>query len=166
MDLYFAYWKKYNAENSVVEGSSGINNTVNVPRTHIYVRQRGENRPIYMIDCIMGISGKLTGDNFISFICKGEYDKLHLNVSSDASSGAPLSTTNDIIYDTDTDIWLCGEESDPDFLFYLLRYANGNRIDYFITRDEIPKLRQIYKKYNFMQLVEIIDYASRWCSLY
>jgi hypothetical protein len=145
------YWKKCNDENNAIVGDN------NTPSTHIYLRQRGENRPIYMIDCIMGISGKLAGDNFISFICKGEYDKLNNTQST---------SNNDIVYDADTDIWLCGEESNPDFLFYLLRYANGNRIDYFITRDEIPKLRLIYKKYNFTQLVEIIDYASSWCSLY
>jgi hypothetical protein len=157
MDIshYYAYWNSINGINNSPKLLTSAPMRPNPPKIQpvIYIKQRGEGRPMYEFDRLVGTTGRLKGDNFISYICKEEYDKIP-NVAID------------IEYDSKNDVWFCGNNDDPDFLYYLLRYARGQRIDYFITNEETIQLRPIYKKYGFDDMVLCIDYANRWCSLF
>jgi hypothetical protein len=160
MDIshYYAYWNSIVGGQNVpkmITGGTCTATKPNLPKIQqvIYIKQRGEGSPMYEFDRLFGTSGRLCGHNFISYICKEEYDKV--------SQVAP-----DVEYDSNNGIWICGEVGDPDFLYYLLRQARGQRIDYFITKEEMVQLRPIYKKYNFDDMVAYIDYANSWCLLF
>lgn len=149
MDLYYAYWNSLNNQRLLLEPQRPSPPKI---MPVVYIKQRGNGRPMYEFDRLSGVNGKLFGDNFISYICREKYDM--------------LGSWPDVTYDADNGVWLCGNDEQPDFLFYLSRQAVGARIDYFISSNEAAELRPIYKKYNFEFMVSLIDSTNRWCILF
>jgi len=142
MEMYYDYWKRT---------GGAVDETPEVCANElIYIRQRGDNNPIYAFarsDCT---DGKLSGNNFLTQICTIDYDSL----------------PEDVSYNHTMNIWECGGDESVDFMFYLSRYARGGAVEHFMRIDDLVKLREIYVKYGFTQMVSIIDSFGGWCVLF
>jgi hypothetical protein len=158
MDLYKAYHAALNPQTEIV---------IYKPKPFITFKQRGVKDIIYIIDKNYGLpGGKLFGKNFISELCRGtSLEKINENI---------IDKHYHISYDSATDTYLCGKESENiDFLFYLIRYAKREPINYFICSDNnIILTKNIYDKYNLNGIIFYINeiIASKkhetWCTLF
>lgn len=146
MDLYYEYWMKSRGTTC----DNALTAIVPAPSPTLYIRQRGLGRPIYVFDRLAGVDGPICGDNFIAHISTGRYDEL----------------PDDVAYNHAQNIWECGDNLDPDFLFYLSRLANGGQVVHFMRCDDMVTLRRIYDRYGFECMVSVIDSLSGWCNLF
>jgi hypothetical protein len=157
MELYYKYILDAMREQGerYRQRTNALSQQLVVYRQYIWLRQRGESRPIYQFERASGTEGPLSGDNFFADLCVGE---------------DPRWRDLDIDYDYVSDSWTVGSAGDPDFLVYMNMYSRGCRIDTAIPPDDRKHIADIFRHYALYQVADAIDGGSTggrsWCVLY